>query len=182
MARRIIDVNAIADDTFLDTEKLVITHRINSYLRSNPPLEDINATHYALVNIFSQLMMEALEQTGERSRKATISFPFGLKNADQAYLRKSQEAIVHAPHVPIFIGMMGYALAYDHDLINDDASDGSSLEPKPYGSEHPSRECNMAHLMVAPIAEEATTHTPPDKLTAKHHEAHAWERVEHLKV
>lgn len=61
MARRIIDVNAIADDTFLNTEKLVITHRINSYLRSNPPLEDINATHYVLVNIFSQLMMEALE-------------------------------------------------------------------------------------------------------------------------
>lgn len=76
---------------------------------------------------------------GERGRKATIGFPFGPKNVSQAYSWKSQEAIVRALHVPIFIGMMEYTPASIHDLLNDDVSDGSSSEPGPYGSEQPRR-------------------------------------------
>lgn len=98
----------------------------------------------------------------ERSRVATISFLIRLMNTCQAYSRKLREAIIHVPRVSVFVGMMDYAMASVHDLLDDDASDGSSSEPGPYGSKHPSWECNMADLTDTPIIEEATMHTPPN--------------------
>lgn len=63
--------------------------------------------------------------------------------------------------------MMDYASASIHDLLDNDASYGSSSELGPYDSEQPSRECNMAGLMDALIVDEPITHTPPYQLMAE---------------
>lgn len=137
---------------------------------------------YGLVNIFSQLTAEGLEQVEERSHVAMIGFPVRLKNAGQAYLRILREAIIHVPHILVFIGMMDYTLASIHNLLDDDTSDGSSLELGPYSSEHPSWECNVVDVTNAPNIEEATTHTLPDQQTTEQHEAYAQEQAESLKA
>lgn len=105
-----------------------------------------------------------------------------MKNVAHGYSRKLREATIYAPHVPIFVGMMDYALASVHNLLDDDASDGSSSESGLYSSEHQSWKCNMADLREAPIVEEATTRTPPDQLTIEQREAYHREWAEHLKT
>lgn len=88
MTPHVADASTAANNTILDIEADTIARRINSYLGLNPPHEEIEATFYALVNIFSQLTVEGSERTEEHSREVAIGFPFRLKNAGQAYSRK----------------------------------------------------------------------------------------------
>lgn len=115
------DINT---DAPLDVDTDVIDHRINSYLRPNPPCKEIETMLYTLVNVFSQLMAGSLESTKEHIHRTAVSFPFGLKNVAHGHARKLREAISYTPCIPIFIGMMDYAPASIHDLLDDHFNDG----------------------------------------------------------
>ena len=136
--------------------------RSEPMLGSNPTVSNIYIALYSLFNIFHRLSggtpLSSPQLPCDR-------FPYGLASPADAYAWGLRKMLTPPLLTSEFVGMVGYALASFHDLMDDEVeSDDSSIDDVMAPSHPLSRECTIADALGQPpvVAESLWTHTPLD--------------------
>ena len=94
-------------------------------LGSNLMVSDVHIVLYSLFNTFRQLSGGTPLSSPQPPYN---QFPYGLASLADAYVRGLQKMLTLSPLTSEFVGMVGYAPASFHDLVDDEVeSDGSSI-------------------------------------------------------
>ena len=116
-----IECNGPLDDLNVETPTL----RLEPMLGTNPTVSDLHIVLYSLFNTFRQLFGGTLLSP---SQPPCDLFPHDFMSPMDACVRVLRRMLTPPPLMSDFMGMVGYALASFHDLVDDEVeSDGSSI-------------------------------------------------------
>jgi hypothetical protein len=135
--------HASGSDQLLDFDYERPERLLDAFLGPRPSKEDLCYLSFLFANIMAQVARGEPLSSGSLTQNASISFPFGLRNA----ARTIDHLIVQCMHPSStddeFVGMMNYVAESFHDLLAGDFEAISNSDSS-RGSHHPSRECFMA--------------------------------------
>ena len=133
-------------DDFNDEEPALHSEQT---LCSNPAMSNMHIVIYSLFTISRRLSRGAVLSAPQTPYDR---FPCGLTSPADAYARGLRRTLAPPPLTSEFMGMVGYALASFHDLMDDEVeSDGSSIGDVVAPSHPLSQECAMADAPGQPL-------------------------------
>ena len=117
-------------------------------LGSSPIVSNVHIVLYSLLNTFRRFSEGAPLPP---PRLPCNRFPYGLASPTDAYARGLRKMLTPPPLTSEFVGMVSYAPASFHDLMDDELeSDGSSIGDIVAPSHPLSHECATANALGQP--------------------------------